>query len=161
MVMDSIKRGRKRGRPGQSSIETFRERTILLEHHVKIFDFMTLTWEGHSLISVFIDRGWTPIGLDQKDEACDLMSYIDIVSEFYKELDGISPDEGGECMISIQGASVLFLADRLADFIGIPKLRTVYSNVVVRESPASGDGETAEDEGLAYTDELDSLEIMR
>ena len=149
-------RGRKRGRSGEPSIQTVRERTVLLERQVKLSDFVALIWEGHSLPSVFNDRGWAPI-LDQREEGMELVSFIEIVTEFYKELGAASPDDGGAYRISVRGAPVIFSADGLAAYLGIPRLLDAYPNLPVRESGPSGDAAQSQDEGLDYTDEIDTL----
>lgn len=63
---------------------------MLLEQLVKISDFVILVWEGNkSLPVVFNHDGWAHM----RKEAWELVSYIDIVVEFYKQLGGANPDD--------------------------------------------------------------------
>lgn len=87
----------------------------------------------------------------------ELISYIDIVTEFYKKFGGASLDNGGAYRISVQGAPVVFLVDGLAKYLGIPKLRNTYPNMLPREFDPLGDKRTTQDKGVVYIDEVDTL----
>lgn len=154
--MSTSRPARKRRNLGESSSGPVRERTVSLERPVKISDFQSLLWEGHSLPSIFSDRGWGPI-LDEREEAWEPVSYIDIVAEFYRELGSASADDSGAYSITVREVPVVFSRDGLAEHLGIPRLPDAYPNVVPRESDPSVEAETAEEEASVYTDEVDTL----
>lgn len=83
---------------------------------------------------------------------------LGIVVKFYQQLGGANPDEGLRAYtITIQGTRVTFSTNGLADYIGIPRLSDSYPNVMPRESSPSSDVNIAKDEGVIYTDELDTI----
>ena len=139
--MSTSRPARKRRNLGESSSGPVRERTVSLERPVKISDFQSLLWEGHSLPSIFSDHGWGPI-LDEREEAWEPVSYIDIVAEFYRELGSASADDSGAYSITVRGVPVVFSRDGLAEHLGIPRLPDAYPNVVPRESDLSIEVET-------------------
>lgn len=112
---------------------------------MKIFDFLSLVWEDYSLPSVFSDRGLLPI-FDQREEASELVSYIDIIAEFHKQFSGASLNDRGVYTIIVQGAPVIFLVDKLIEFLSIPSPRDAYPNMLPRESNPPSDLETTKDE---------------
>lgn len=135
------------------------ERTILLERQVKIFVFLSLVWKGHSqdsLTSVFNDHCWKS-NLDQREEPGELVSYIDIVVEFCRQLGGASLDDGGAYTIIVRGAPITFSTDELAVYVGIPRLRDAYPNVMSREFDISNDAKNVAEEGSIFTYELNAI----
>lgn len=98
------------------------------------------------MTSGFIELGWTLI-IDQKDEGRNIISYINIVYEFYRKLSSASRDNEASTIL-VWGALVTFLVDALANFIGILRLPTAYPNVVPRESTTAGYAKMAEDNGF-------------
>ncbi|KAF5477474.1 hypothetical protein F2P56_004111 [Juglans regia] len=101
---------------------------------------------GHPLAAVFIKRSWI-LFIDQKDEGREIFFYIDIIFEFYIEID-VASRYDDLYIILVRGTSVTFSVDAVAHFIGIPQLPIAYPNVVPRESTDAGDGEMVEDKGI-------------
>lgn len=121
----------------------------MAECEVYINEFDELTWDGKSLRSVFVSRGWTNI--------CTLRRsvYPSMAHEFYMEMSSM-PQDASSHIVTIRGVWFEVLADVIAQLLRLHRVSEASSTVDTQAKGAPNVGPSA-----SYVDSIGERYVDR